>query len=154
MPTAVAEPKIVKPSILVPTTARSVWTTTPLITPQGFSPAAWANAGVMPIPEGFMMVQNDANFLYVMLDLVNDKGNDPGVGDYFWLTFDVDGNAAITANVDLNYGIYPFWPINIGKQYCLGQGGGLPSPTIQLNRLRNRHSAPLHTRMSRIDSGG
>ena len=122
MPTAVAEPKIVKPSILVPTTVRSVWTTTPLVTPQGFSPAAWANAGVMPIPEGFMMVENDANFLYVMLDLVNDKGNDPGVGDYFWLTFDVDGNAAITANVDLNYGIYPFLPINIGKQYCLGPG--------------------------------
>ena len=85
------------------------------------------------MPGGFIMVKNDANFLYLALDLVSDTGNTPGVGDYFWLSFDNDRNAAITSNFDVNYGIYPSLPIKIARQNYLGAGtwtgilGGLSS---------------------------
>lgn len=69
-----------------------------------------------------MLAQNDARFLYLALDLVQDRGNSAGVGDYFWLSFDVDGNAAITPGRDVNFGIYPSLPIRIARQYYLGPG--------------------------------
>ncbi len=72
------------------------------------------------MPGGFILVKNDADFLYLALDLVNDNGNSPGVGDYFWLSFDVDRSGSITPNFDINYGIYPTLPIKIGKQFYLG----------------------------------
>jgi hypothetical protein len=69
---------------------------------------------------GTILVQNDAQFLYVGVDVVKDVGNDPGTGDYFWLTFDVDKNKAITPNIDVNYGLYPSQQNHIGKQLYLG----------------------------------
>ena len=84
----------------------SVWASTVPSISGTFTPAEWTSAGTMPMPGGFIMVKNDANFLYVALDLISDTGNTPGVGDYFWLTFDTDRNAAITPNFDVNYGIY------------------------------------------------
>lgn len=83
--------------------------------------ARWSGAGSMDVPNlGSILVQNDAQFLYVGLDVVQDVSNDPGTGDYFWLSFDVDKNQAITPNVDVNYGLYPNQPNHIGKQFYVG----------------------------------
>src|ERR1700729_976342 len=46
------------------------------------------------------------------LDLTGDNGDSPGVSDYFWFTFDVDRNRAITPRVDINYSIFPTLPLN------------------------------------------
>jgi hypothetical protein len=100
----------------------SRWTTTPPLLSGTFTPGEWTHAGVLPMPGGFVLVQNDTNFLYLAIDLVNDTGNSPGVGDYFWLSFDTNRDATITPRADVNYGIYPSLPIRIGRQYYLGAG--------------------------------
>jgi len=51
---------------------------------------------------------------------VEDTTNDPGTGDYFWLTFDRNRNRSINPNVDVNYGVYPNQPNKMGRQYYLG----------------------------------
>jgi hypothetical protein len=82
----------------------------------------WSGAGMMSIPAGHLMVKNDAQFLYVALDLVSDNGQTPGTGDYFWFSVDVDGNRQITPNRDINYGLYPDQPNRLARQYFLGPG--------------------------------
>ncbi len=103
-------------------TVTSKWASTAPAISGTFSPGEWTGAGALPMPGGVIFVKNDANFLYVALDMVNDTGNSPGVGDYFWLSFDVDRNGSITPNVDVDYGIYPTLPIRIGKSFYLGPG--------------------------------
>lgn len=113
-------------------TVTSRWATAPIALSGSFSPGEWADAGVMPMPNGAILVKNDATFLYLALDLTNDTGNSPGVGDYFWVSFDVDRSASITPSFDVNYGIYPSLPIKIARQYYLGPGtwtGILGTPT-------------------------
>jgi len=99
---------------------RSTWTSTPINVLGPYTPANWSGAGQLALPVGHLFVKNDNNFAYIAMDLVGDTGNSPGVGDYFWLTFDVDGNRSITPRVDINYGTYPNLPIRIGHQFYLG----------------------------------
>ncbi|MBW4510622.1 MAG: hypothetical protein KME64_29515 [Scytonematopsis contorta HA4267-MV1] len=109
---------------------RSTWAERPIFIgkfpfPVGspiLSPQEWSQAGIMPIPNGYLMVKNNAEFLYVALDLVNDQGQDSGTGDYFWLSIDVDNNRQITPNRDINYALYPGQPNRLGRQYYLGPG--------------------------------
>lgn len=119
-------------------TVRSTWATSPIVLNGVLSGPEWSGAGVMPVPAGFLVVKNDNNFLYIALDLVGDRGADPGVGDYFWFSVDNDRNRAITPNRDVNYGIYPTLPIRIARQYYLGPGAwtgilGTPSPAAARN---------------------
>jgi len=131
-------------------TVRSNWATSPVVMNGILSGPEWAGAGVMPIPAGFMMVKNDNNFLYVALDLVGDRGADPGVSDYFWFSVDNNGNHSITPKQDVNYGIYPSLPIRIGRQYYLGPGvwtgiQNTPSPALARNGFGpSPHSAVPH----------
>ena len=132
-------------------TVRSTWTA-PIDVTLGFTPATWAGAGQLPLPVGSMLVKNDSQFVYVALDLTGDTGNSPGVGDYFWLTFDVDRNRSITPHLDVNYGTYPDLPIKIGHQFYLGPNtwtGLQPAPSLALSMGPAR--APLPPR--RIASG-
>jgi hypothetical protein len=128
----------------------SVWASTVPSISGTFTPGEWTSAGTMPMPGGFIMVKNDANFLYVALDLISDTGNTPGVGDYFWLTFDTDRNAAITPNFDVNYGIYPSLPIKIARQNYVGPGawtgilGGLTTSATAQGFSATPHSATPH----------
>lgn len=111
----------------------SHWAKTPISLSGTFSAGEWTDAVTMPMPGGVILVKNDATFLYLALDLIGDTGNSPGVGDYFWLSFDVDRSATITPNFDVNYGIYPSLPIKIGRQYYLGPGtwtGILGTPSL------------------------
>lgn len=130
---AMAPGKLIPGFFLVP---KSGWAMTPPSISSGFVPAEWENAGIVQLPNtGFLMLKNDAKYLYVALDVVQDTGNSPNMGDYFWLSFDVDGNAAITVNKDVDYGIYPTLPIRIGRQFYLGKGtwtGILTDPSTSL----------------------
>jgi hypothetical protein len=110
---------------------RSVWTTAINVN-LPFNSALWAGAGQLALPVGSMLVKNDNQFAYIALDLTGDTGNSPGTSDYFWLTFDVDRNRAISPHVDVNYSIYPTLPIKIGHQFYLGPNtwtGLQPGPT-------------------------
>lgn len=137
MPTTVEKETISDALILGSMAVRSTWTSSPLCISGTFSPGEWQGAGVMSMPGGYILVKNDSNYLYLALDLINDTGNSPGVGDYFWLTFDVDRDRTITPRHDVNYGIYPNLPIRIARQYCLGPGVWttiLPGPTTSVAR--------------------
>ncbi len=98
----------------------SIWAQTPIQLTESLSDAVWSGAGKMAIPGGFLLVKNDAHFLYAALDLTEDTGNDPSTGDYFWFTFDRDRNGNINPNYDVNYGLYPGQPEKMGRQYYLG----------------------------------
>jgi len=124
MPTVVTEPLLARPPLRFPPVTfpvvKSVWATTPPITTDPYSPANWTDAAVMEIPEGFLLVKNDQKFLYLLIDLVKDHSKIMGNNDYFWLTFDVDKNAAITPNRDLNYTLFPVGAAHawtFGKQF-------------------------------------
>jgi hypothetical protein len=139
-PTVATPPKVeAKPLpffLIPPSVPKSGWALTPPSISGSFVPAEWQDAGIIPLANmGFLMMKNDAKFLYLALDVVQDTGNTPGTGDFFWLSFDVDGNAAITAHRDVNYGIYPTLPIRIGRQFYLGKAvwtGLLTDPSASL----------------------
>lgn len=101
---------------------RSTWAKQRIITGGALTSREWSGAGKMPIPAGYLMVKNDDRFLYVALDMVHDRGNDAGTGDYFWFTVDVNGNRQITPRHDINYGLYRGQPNRMGRQYYLGPG--------------------------------
>jgi len=71
------------------------------------SPGEWNGAQVTALTHGQLRTMNDASFLYVLLDVTDDNGNDPtsgsGPSDFFTMAFDVDLNFAVTPNVDLVY---------------------------------------------------
>lgn len=116
-PTAVPTTPLVPP---LPVAVRSAWALTPILV-NGVMPAPeWAGAGQLDIPRGKLLVKNDATFLYVALDLVQDTGNSPGTGDYFWFSVDVNNDKAITPRRDVNYALYPGQPNKLGRQYFLG----------------------------------
>jgi hypothetical protein len=102
----------------------SSWAAAPIDLTAPLFHDAWAGAmeKQMAIPGGFMWAKNDAQFAYIAFDITADTNNDPGTGDYFWLTFDKDRNGAITPNVDVNYSVYPGQPNKLGRQYYLGPG--------------------------------
>lgn len=128
MPTLVSEPVLSRLPLRFPPlpypVVKSVWASAPPITTDPFNPANWTDAAVMEIPEGFLLVKNDQKFLYLLIDLVKDFSRLMGNNDYFWLTFDVDENAAITPKRDLNYTLFPVAPhtraLTFGKQFYLG----------------------------------
>ena len=77
------------------------------------SAGEWNSATATTIAEGGttyaqMRTMNDATYLYILLDVFFDTGNDPiptpGTnGDFFALYFDKDLNYAVTPNVDFFY---------------------------------------------------
>lgn len=95
---------------------QSGWCDQPLQLTGMLDAARWTQAVSMDVPNlGSVLYQNDARFLYVGIDAQTDTGNDPGTGDYFWLTFDVDKSKTITPNVDVNYGTSPSRPNGMVK---------------------------------------
>ncbi|MDO8055668.1 MAG: C25 family cysteine peptidase, partial [Candidatus Hermodarchaeota archaeon] len=86
----------------------------------------WNNCPHIELEHGLMLVQNDAANLYLLIDLSADTHDDPPLadppwGDYFWLSFDVNIDGAITPRTDVAYSIYP-GTHNLGKCYYLGPG--------------------------------
>jgi len=105
----------------------SVWTSRPVILDGIFREAEWNSAAIgLGLKNGWMLVMNDANFLYILIDLNGDTFADPPKqttpwGDFVSLTFDVNRDEAITPNIDLSYGLYP-GSYRAGVQYYLGSG--------------------------------
>jgi hypothetical protein len=88
------------------------------------SEGEWNEAASLELSHGYLLAQNDAASLYLLVDLTGDTHDDPPLtvspwGDYFWLTFDVNGDALITSQVDLNYALYP-GSYSLGKSYYTG----------------------------------
>jgi hypothetical protein len=119
MPKTVSSRRNFIPLFMITT---STWAETPIQLTEGLGDAVWAGAGKLTIPGGFLVTKNDAQFLYAALDMISDTGNDSGVGDYFWFTFDKNRSGNITPNVDVNYGQFPNAPNKIGRQFYLGAG--------------------------------
>lgn len=67
------------------------------------SSGEWNSARLTTIPHGKLRTMNDGRFLYMLVDVVDDTGNDPVGSDHYVLAFDVDLNYAVTPNVDLIY---------------------------------------------------
>lgn len=99
---------------------KSEWATTPIDPAAPINSGAWEGAGSLKFSRGYILAKNDAKFLYLALDVLEDTGNDPSTNDYFWLSFDSNRDRAITANVDINYGLYPGNPNKLGLQKYLG----------------------------------
>jgi hypothetical protein len=112
---------------------KSEWAQTPIDINKPLNAGDWEAAGILKFTRGVVLAKNDAKFLYLALDLTEDQGNDSGTNDYFWLSFDVNRDRAITSNQDVNYGLYPGQPNKLGKQFYLGPGtwtGLIPDPSL------------------------
>ena len=114
------------------TALTSKWAESPIDPTTSIMDAAWNGAGEFQFAKGWVLAKNDSKFLYMVLDVVGDTGNDFGTGDYYWLSFDVDENKGISANKDVNYGLYPGFPNKMGIQKYLGPGTwtGISEPPI------------------------
>src|SRR5262249_4189380 len=94
----------------------------------------WASASRLPFGHGFISALNDGIRLYLLVDVLDDTVNDPPNGtapsDYFWLTFDVNGNGQIDSRTDLTSTSVPR-TYNMRYQYYTGPGSwtGLQSTT-------------------------
>jgi hypothetical protein len=134
----ITEESISLPPIFTAATALiSKWTETPIEPTTSVMDSAWNGAGEYEFPKGWVYAKNDAKFLYMVLDVVADTGNDFGTGDYYWLSFDVDENRGISANKDVNYGLYPGFPNKMGIQKYLGPGTwtGISEPPESKSRV-------------------
>ncbi len=84
----------------------------------------WGTAPSVALPYGKASFLNDGAYFYVLVDVTGDTVNDPPLsappwGDYAFVSFDVNGDMAITPNVDTNYTNY-LGTSNLGLQYYLG----------------------------------
>jgi len=132
------EESISLPPIFTAATALfSKWTETPIEPTTSIMDSAWNGAGEFQFPKGWVYAKNDAKFLYMVLDVVADTGNDFGTNDYYWLSFDVDENKGISANKDVNYGLFPGFPNKMGIQKYLGPGTwtGISEPPESKSRV-------------------
>ena len=109
------------------TQIQSVWTSRPVILDGIFGEGEWNSASIgFRLKNGSMLVMNDENFLYLLIDVNGDTFDDPPKqttpwGDFVSLTFDVNRDEVITPNIDLSYGLYP-GSYRAGVQYYLGSG--------------------------------
>ena len=101
---------------------KSEWAVNPIDPAASINSESWEGAGSLKFSRGYVMAKNDANFLYLALDVVYDTGNDSGTNDYFWLSFDANRDRGITSNVDVNYGLYQNQPNKLALQKYLGPG--------------------------------
>ncbi|MEB3887137.1 hypothetical protein [Lyngbya sp. CCY1209] len=106
------------------------------------SPVKWSGAGQLELPGGYLLVKNDAEFLYIGLDMVGDRHQTLNSGDYFWFSVDVDRNAQITPYCDVNYGFYPDRPNPLGRQFYL-------EPAQWTGRINERSPSRLNLRFDR-----
>ncbi len=70
------------------------------------SPGEWDGPAILDLPYGKLIVLNDYVNVYFLIDVTSDTYADSVTtfpGDYFWLTFDVNQNGIIDANVDLMF---------------------------------------------------
>ena len=141
--------KLPFPNLSLLFTFKSAWASDAIDINAPVTGNQWDNAGIYKFPNGLVMAKNDANFLYLVLDVIGDTANDPG--DYFWLSFDNDKNRSITSNKDLNYGLWPNQAPKLSRQYYLGPGrwtGILNTPSPSAVKMEFGASRLTETRLA------
>ncbi|WP_026953393.1 hypothetical protein [Algoriphagus mannitolivorans] len=125
---------------------KSEWAQQPIDLNSPLNSGSWDDAGTLSFSRGVVLAKNDAKFLYLALDVVQDTGNDSSTNDYFWLSFDVNRDRGITANQDINYGLYPGQPDKLGRQFYLGPGSwtGLQS-SPSLSEVRQEFGPSMNS---------
>jgi hypothetical protein len=100
----------------------SKWAANPIQLSATLNDSVWANTNTQKLPVAgnvWLYLRNDANSMYLAIDMPDETSNSNAASDYFWLSFDVNRNSAITANTDVNYGITPTHPGKVGKQFYI-----------------------------------
>ncbi|MCS6844185.1 MAG: hypothetical protein NZ528_07680 [Caldilineales bacterium] len=121
MPPARANVSAQEPTADPSTTINSALAIVPPVIDGSIGSGEWHLGNRVTFDRGFMVAANDGIRLYILLNLTGDTGDDAGIGDFFWVTFDVDRDGAIDPNLDLNYGLVPSTG-NMRYQYYLGPG--------------------------------
>jgi hypothetical protein len=100
----------------------SKWAANPIQLSATLDDSVWANSNFQKLPVAanvWLYLRNDANNMYLAIDMPDETTNSSAANDYFWLSFDVNRNSAITANKDVNFGTTPAHPGKIGKQFYI-----------------------------------
>ncbi|MBV9734307.1 MAG: hypothetical protein JO209_00255 [Acidisphaera sp.] len=114
------------------TIIRSTWTraTAPALT--GLLDAGdWSGSATMAIPSGTLMAQNDANNLYIGLDLTAETGT-ANPNDYFGFVVDINDNGVIDANRDKLFADWPGTPNRLGMWLMAGPNTTYPASNTQV----------------------
>jgi serine/threonine protein kinase len=132
-PVPTVTPIVATPTVVLPLTPTLVPTSPPtadvVIFPTidgKIGEGEWTSGSASSeLSNGYMYTLNDDRYLYLLLDLTGDTGDDPARssspwGDFFYITFDIDNDSVIDNEVDLNYGLYPGSYSSMGFQYYLG----------------------------------
>lgn len=97
----------------------------------------WKAGRITPLAHGKLVTMNDGQYLYALLDFVDDTGNDAVPKDYYVLAVDADLNHAVTPNVDFNYDVcndgQPFI-----KSYYLSASSFTSCRPVNANSLHGR----------------
>jgi hypothetical protein len=102
---------------------RSVWAAHPPRLDGTVQSGEWdqADANRFKLDHGWLLIQNDASYLYLLIDLTLDINDDPQIaeapGDFLSLAFDLDLDRKITPKTDVMYGLSPAG--SVGFQYYL-----------------------------------
>jgi hypothetical protein len=84
----------------------------------------------MAIPNGTLMAQNDADNLYIGLDLTSETGT-ANPNDYFWFIVDINDNGVIDSNRDVLFADWPGSPNRLGMWYMAGPDATWPAQNSQ-----------------------
>jgi hypothetical protein len=102
------------------TSIRSTWTLSIAPPLTGLLTAAeWSGAAQMAIPNGTLLAQNDANNLYIGLDITAETGT-ANPNDYFWFVVDINDNGVIDPNRDKLFSTLPGNQNRLYMFYMLG----------------------------------
>ncbi len=63
----------------------------------------WPSTGALPFAQGNISVTRDATRLFMLVNVLGDTNSRTGSTEYASVVFDVDGNAAITPNIDIKF---------------------------------------------------
>jgi len=84
-----------------PDPRESSWASTPPRINGVVEEGEWEEALIIIIPYGNVWIKNDGSYIYFLINIFGDTGND--FSDSFALVFDVNRDGAITPNVDIIY---------------------------------------------------
>jgi len=87
------------------TSIRSVWAATPPEIDGVALRDEWADGGLLKLPHTKVFFKNDAENLYILLDVIDDTIEDEYPGDYLWIIVDVDRSKNISPGTDVTFQI-------------------------------------------------
>jgi hypothetical protein len=104
------------------TSIRSVWAATPPEIDGVAEADEWADGGLLELPHTKVYFKNDADNLYILLDVIGDTVARWINPEHFWIAVDVDRSKNITPNTDILLAGVPHPEWAFVKQYYLAPG--------------------------------